>query len=193
MCDGSFSLGIKLVLSDLSADGIIISTTGHNTSIVGTSLFLKGSNLFASVRTVSRIWEVSAPASGLSSVDELVYVDLFWNYNGEMSLNFKGLSHRARYTVAAHMPLADDQAKNVMKFGGVDLSTNWISVKILPYSYSLYRKYQHAGIFKIKCGDTQSVQCAETRKLTSGGGIMESTFTFEMVKGAWTFVVFIPF
>lgn len=146
MCDGSFSLGIKLDLSDLSADGIIVSTTGHNTSIVGTSLFLKGSNLFASVRTVSRIWEVSAPASSLTNVDEVVCVDLFLNYDGEMRLHFNGLSHRARYTVAAHMPLADDQVKNVIKFGGVDLRTNWIDLEIFPYSNSLYRKYQHAGI-----------------------------------------------
>lgn len=146
MCGGSFAFGFNLYLPDVSTDGIIFSTTGHDTSIVGTSLLLEGSNVVASVRTVSRIWKVLAPASGLSNVNnDFMYVDLIWNYDYEIKLKIEGTPHTAPYTVVTHIPLAEDDLKNVMRFGGVDLSTNLIQLKIEPYDDWLRKKIHHAG------------------------------------------------
>ena len=145
MCGGSFSLGLKLYLPDVSTDGIIFSTTGLNTSIVGTSLLLEGSNLLASVRTVSRIWKVSAPASDLSNGNDLGYVNLIWNYDEEINLKIRGNSFKAPYTVVNHIPLAEDDFKSVMKFGGVDLSTGYISLSIESYDDWLKKKIHPAG------------------------------------------------
>ena len=143
MCSGSFSIVVKLAMSDISTDGIIFSTSGDNTSIVGTTVLLKDSNVMVNIRTVSRLWKVSGPASALVG-NTLKFFKIEWSYSGNIILIIEGTRYSAPYTVVGPMPFASDDSKGVMTFGGVDLSFNWFSLKTESYD-SWERKRIHSA------------------------------------------------
>lgn len=145
MCSGSFKFLFRVSMTDVSTDGIIFSTSGDNTSIVGTSVFLINSNLVVVIRTVTRIWSVSAPADSLVG-DTLEYVLIIWSYPGDITLKVKGVAYTAPYTVVPlRIPLAGDDLKNVIKFGGVDLNLNWVSLEVESYDVWLRKRIRDAG------------------------------------------------
>jgi hypothetical protein len=156
MCDGSFVIGVKVKISDVTTDGLLFSTSGHNTSVVGTSLFLKDSNLMVIIRTVSRIWEVSAPASSLVA-DTLKYFQIEWNYMQDIVLRIEDVPYSAPYTVVAPMPLSSEDTKDMITFGGVDLFFNWFSFTMESYDNWLRGRIHNAG--NLFCELSYDISC----------------------------------
>lgn len=143
-CFGSFVIGIIISLKDVSAGGIIFSTSGDNTSVVGTSLFLKDSNLVVAIRTDSRVWTVTAPASNLVR-DDFTYVRISWHYNNDISLKIDGIPYTAPYKVVPRLPYNGDRFTGVVKLGGIEFVLNWFDLSITPYTVSLNKRIQPAG------------------------------------------------
>ncbi len=144
MCGGSFTIGLMVLMTDLSLDGLIFSTTAYNTSIVGSSVFVKDSNLVVVIRTVSRIWKVSAPASALLG-DTLKFVQIIWSYLDDITIKIAGVAYTAPYTVVPHMPLAGDDSRGVIRFGGVDLTSSRFSFYVESYEEWLEKRIHTAG------------------------------------------------
>ena len=143
MCPGSFVFSFKLRMADVSTNGIIFSTTGQNTSVVGTSLRIKDSKLVASVRTISRIWEASVPAASL--VDESL-VQMKWSYIGELTLNVTGTVETVPYTVVSPIPVANEDLKDIVEFGEVGLTTGSVNFSITEYEDMQAKRIALAGI-----------------------------------------------
>ncbi|XP_028392974.1 uncharacterized protein LOC114517441 isoform X2 [Dendronephthya gigantea] len=143
-CSGSFVIGIQISVKDVSVDGVIFSTSGHNTSVVGTSLFLKDSNLVVAIRTATRIWTVTAPASGLDR-DNFTYVMIYWQYNNDISLEIDRIPYTAPYKVVPGVPYNGDLFPGVIKLGGTEFIINWFTLDIIPYTTSFNKRIQYAA------------------------------------------------
>ena len=142
-CPGSFQLKFVLSFTGETNDGIVFSTSGSNTSISGTSLFLKNSNLIASIRTESRIWEVSAPTNMV--VDAFEVVKINWGYNEDISLQLGSNTFTRNYLSVSQLPTSDEDSNGFLSVGGIDIWLNWMSFKVEDYDEEWRKKIHHGG------------------------------------------------
>ena len=142
-CHGSFQLKFLLSFTDETADGIIFSTTGYNTSVIGTSLFLKDSNLIASIRTESRKWEVSAPANMRGNAFEVIKVN--WDYNEDISLKLGADTYTKKYLLVSPLPKSDEDLNGVLSVGGINVLLHQTSFKVEDYDEEWEKKTRCGG------------------------------------------------
>ncbi len=142
-CHGSFSLKFVLSFTDETDDGIIFSTTADNTSIVGTSLFLKDSNLIASIRTESRIWKVSAPIN--MAVNEFKVIKIKWSYNESITLQIGSDSYSGIYLIVSRLPKSGEDLNEVLSVGGVDMLLHLTTFKAQDYDEEWSKKIHYGG------------------------------------------------
>ena len=140
-CHGSFVLKFALSFTDRTSDGIIFSTTGYNTSVIGTSLFLKGSELTASIRTDSRAWKVSAPIDMAANTFQNISVQ--WSYTGDIVLDIGSNTHVGQYSIVTHIP--GESFDGVLHVGGVDMFLYMTSFKVQSYTLEWSKRIHYAG------------------------------------------------
>ena len=142
-CLGNFTFKLVFSFTDESANGVIFSTTGYNTSVIGTSLFLKNSKLTASVRTKSRNWTVSGPADMTANVVQSVEIN--WRYDAELTLKMDSATYQAELSMVPHTPTSGVDLKGILNVGDIDMYLHSFSFEALPYDNEWARKIQNGG------------------------------------------------
>lgn len=140
-CHGSFTLKFMLSFTDETNDGIIFSTTGYNTSVFGTSLFLEGSELVASVRTNSRAWKISAPIT--MSVNTFQNITVSWSYTGDIVLDIDSNTRAEKYSVVTHIP--GEHFDGVLNVGGIDMLLYMTSFRAQSYDLEWSKRIHYGG------------------------------------------------
>ena len=140
-CHGSFALKFVLSFTNKTDDGIIFSTTGYNTSVVGTSLFLEGSELVASVRTNSRAWNISSPI--VKSVNTFQNITVKWSYTGDIVLDIDSNTRAEKYSIVTHSP--GEHFDGVFNVGGIDMFLRMTSFKVQSYDLEWSKRIHYGG------------------------------------------------
>lgn len=142
-CHGNFMLKFFLSFTNETDEGIIFSTSGFNTSVVGTSLFLKNSKLIASIRTKSREWKASAPMN--MAVNAFQIIKINWGYNEAIKLTIDTDTYIETYMTVSHIPESGEDLNGVLSVGGIDMLLRFSAFKVEDYDGEWSKRVQYGG------------------------------------------------